>query len=151
MSGYSFSRNFQKAGISISIFAFGFLLCLCGCETKSAQLQELESLVSIIQLTTGREVSRWSQDTEPGFTGPIYAEMRIKYEPINDYTKEEVYSEIVDILKNNSWEGEACSACTTSSFSASLEQDDYPIPINARVRVHSDKNLISISLEHPRP
>lgn len=145
------SRHLLKAPICILIFAFGFLLFLCGCETKSAQLQELESLVSDLQLTSGLEISRWSQDTEPGFTGPIYAEMRIEYEPVIGYTKEEVYSEIVDFLKNNSWKGEACTVCTTSFFSASLEQDGYPIPIRAKVRVDLDENLVSISLEHPRP
>ena len=131
--------------------AFGLLLFLSGCEIKSAQLLELESLVSIIQLTTGHEVNRWYKDTEAGFTGPIYAEIRIEYEPNSNYTKEDVYDEIVAILIKNNWEGEECNGCSSVSFSASLQHDNYPIPINARVRTHSDENLVSIRMVHPKP
>jgi len=131
--------------------AFGLLLFLSGCEIKSAQLKALENSISIIQPTTGREASRSVQDKEAGFTGPIYAELRITYEPINDYTKEDLYDEIVALLEGNNWEGETCSACRPASFSASLQPDDYPIPINARVRIHSDENLVSIRIVHPRP
>jgi hypothetical protein len=120
-------------------------------KTKSAQLQELESLTSIIQLNTGREVSQWYQDTEAGFTGPIYAKARIEYEPIDNYTKEEVYNEIVSILIENGWEGEECNGCSSASFGASLQQDDYPIPINATVLIRSDERLVSITMEHPKP
>ena len=137
--------------IVISALIGCVLIFLSSCKVKSAQLQQLESSVSIIQLTTGHEVNRWYQDKEVGLTGPIYAEIRIEYEPINNYKKEEVYDEIVDILKKHNWDGEACHACSTASFSASLQQDDYPIPISARVRVHSDQNLVSIRMEHPRP
>lgn len=129
----------------------GILLFLSGCEMRSAELKTLESSVSTIQSTTGHEVSRWYQDKEAGFTGPIYAEIRIEYEPINDYTKEELYDELVNILKKNNWEGEECIACSSASFSASLQQDDYPIPINARVRIHSDENLVSIRMVNPKP
>jgi hypothetical protein len=135
---------------SIAI-TLGVLLFLNGCEIKSAELKTLESSVSIIQLTTGWEVSRWYQDKGGGFTGPRYAEIRIEYKPTNDYTKEEVYNQIVDILKSNNWEGEECIACSSASFSASLQQDDYPIPINARVRIHSDENLVSIRMVNPKP
>ena len=133
------------------VLVLGVFLFLSWRETKSAQLQELESLASIIQLNTGRELSRSYQDTEAGFTGPIYAELRINYEPIDNYTKEEVYNEIVFILIENGWEGEECDGCSSASFSASLQRDDYPIPINAIVLVPSDEFIVSIRMEHPKP
>ena len=154
MLNHILARYFHEVNIKLYIIvllAFSLLLFLSGCKMKSVQLQELENLASYIRLTMGREVSRWSHDKEAGLTGPIYARIRIEYEPINNYTKEEVYNEIVDILKKNDWKGQACIGCSTPSFSASLRQDDYPIPINARVRVHSGENLVSISIEHPRP
>ena len=80
--------------------AFGVLLFLSGCQ--SAELEALGNSVSLIQLQTGREVSRWHQDKDVVFGKPIYAKVRIEYEPINYYTKEDVYDEIVAILiKNN--------------------------------------------------
>ena len=151
MFNHRFLSSFPKNRKKFYLFAlaFGILFLLSGC--KSAQLEALEKEVAVIQLTAGREVSRWIQDKHAGFTGPVYAEMFIQYEPINDYTKKEVYDEIVTILETNGWEGEKCGACSSDSFSASLQQDDYPIPINARVRIISDENLISIRMVHPRP
>ena len=148
------SRYFHKTTNPkryILIFAIGLLLFLDGCERKSAQLQALESLVSTIQPSTAHEISRWYADKGSGFTGPTYAEMRIEFEPTNHSTKEDVFNELVAILKNNDWEGEACSACSTASFSASLKQADYPIPIDARVRVHSDENLVTVRMVHSKP
>ncbi len=148
------SSYFQKANnTKLYIFALvcGLLLFLSGCEIKSVQLKALENSVSIIQPTTGREVSRSVQDKEAGFTGPIYAEIRIKYEPLNNYTKEDLYDEIVAILEKNSWEGKECNACRSASFIASLQQDDYRIPISATVLIHPDENLVIIKMVHPRP
>jgi hypothetical protein len=148
------STCFQKIDntkLYMIALTLSFLLFLSGCETKSAQLKALESSASIIQLATGHEVNRSLRDKEAGLTGPVYAEIRIEFEPNDNYTKEAVYKEIVNILEENNWEGEACKACDSASFSASLPQDDYPIPINARVRIHSDENLVSIRMVYPRP
>ena len=154
MNNRELSSSFQKTnntGLYLLALAFTLLLFLSGCEIKSAQLQELERAVSIIQLTTGREVSRSIQDKEAGFTGPIYAQIRIEYEPNNHYTKGEVYNEMLDIFEKNKWEVKECDACRTASFSASWQQDNYPIPINARVLIRSDENLVSIRIVHPKP
>ena len=146
------TKKKSSRAIVVAIIITGIIVIIGAYVFKtSAQLQELKSLSSVIQLTTGREVSRWSQDKAKGLTGPIYAKIRIEFEPINNYTKEEVYAEIVDILKNNNWKGEICVGCSTPSFSASLQKEDYPIPIRSRIRVHSDENLVSISMDHPRP
>lgn len=128
---------------------FVLLLCLGGC--RSTQLKTLESLVSIISPTTGREVSRYVQEKERGFTGPVYAEIFIEYEPLDGYTQKELYDEIVAILADNHWEGEVCEGCGQDSFSASLQQGNYPIPITARVRIHPGENIVSIRMTHPQP
>jgi hypothetical protein len=90
-------------------FIFGFvivifllMLFLSGC--KPAELKTLESSSSIIQLQTGLEVRRSLQDKDTVLGKPIYAEMYIEYEPIDNYTKKEVYDEIIAILKKNNWE-----------------------------------------------
>lgn len=140
---------FQMPNRKLLALAFVLLLFLSGC--RSAQLKKLESSVSIIQLTTGREVNRYTQDAERGFTGPEYAEVFIQYEPLESYTKKEVYDEIVDILRDNGWEGEGCEGCDYDSFSASLPLGDYPIPISAIVHLYSNENLVSIRLTHPKP
>ena len=72
------SSYFQENKNKFYIFALalGILFFLSGC--KSAQLKTLENEVSIIQLITGREVSRSVRDKHAGFTGPIYAEILIQ-------------------------------------------------------------------------
>lgn len=151
MFNHTLSSCFKKAnnGLYIFILAFSLLLFLSGCKRTSAQLQALESSASIIQLRTGREVSRWSQDTEAGFTGPVYAEIRIKYEPINNYTKEEVYNEIVDVLEKNNWERDEWNIDRSDYFSASLQQDHFTLL--AIVRIHSDENFVSIRIVNRKP
>ena len=88
------------------ILALGILLFLSGC--KSAGLRALENLVSNMQLTTGREVDRYSHDQGYGFiTGQIISpEIHIVYEPVDNYTKRDVYDEIVTILKKHNWQYE---------------------------------------------
>ena len=119
--------------------------------TSSSQLKALENLISTIQPTTGHEVNRHIQDTEAGFTGPIYAEIRIDYEPNNNHTMEDLYDEIVKLLERNNWEGKECDGCLSAFFKAYLQQDDYPIPIRAGVYIHADENFVRIRMTHPRP
>ena len=103
---------------------------LSGC--KSAQLKELETLASSIQPTMGQEVGGTSRDRSPAVTGfgPTPAEIYIEYEPINNYTKENLYDEIVVILEENGWEGKECEGCLSTSFMADLPLGDSPISIN---------------------
>ena len=154
MFNYELSSYFQKANnnkLYIFALACGLLFFLSGCEIKSAQLKALENSVSIIQPTTGREVDRYTRNAQAGFTGPIYAQIRIDYEPINNHTKEDLYEEIVAILEKNNWEGKECDGCRTTAFIASLPRDDYPTSIHATVLIRPDENLVSISMEHPDP
>ena len=126
--------------------ALGVLLFLSAC--TSSELKELEEAASIIQLQTGREVNRSVRDKDVVLGKPVHAEMRIDYEPINNYTMKEVYDEIVAILEKNNWEGEECNGCNYDAFSASLQQDHRYIPLSATVLVDSDKNLVRIYLKN---
>ena len=149
---YRLSSYFQKANHNkryIFALACGLLLFLSGCEIKSAQLKTLENSVSIIQPTTGREVDRYTRNAQAGFTGPIYAQIRIEYEPINDYTKEDLYDEIVAILEKNSWERNEWNIGRSDFFRASLEQGGFAL--SAIVLIRSDKNLVTIRITNRTP
>jgi hypothetical protein len=120
--------------------AFGALLFLSGCQ--SAELKALENSTSILQLTTGREVSRWQQDKGVTLGKPDYPEVRIEYEPINNYAKEDVYNEIVGILEENNWERKELSIAQSGYFRASLPQDDFKIVV--AVLIHLKSNIVII-------
>jgi hypothetical protein len=147
----SYLKKINNTKLYFFTLTFSLLIFLSGCEIKSAQLKALENSVSIIQPTTGREVDRYTRNAQAGFTGPIYAQIRIDYEPINNHAKEDVYEEIVAILEKNNWEGKECDGCRTTTFIASLPRDDYPTSIHAIVLIRPDENLVSISMEHPSP
>lgn len=119
---------------------FCLLFLLSGC--KSAQLQALENSASVVQLTTGREVSRTPRDKDWGFSGPIYPEIVILYEPTNTHTKEDVFDETVTILKKNGWQGNAMDAIVPGSFSGSLDQGQYKISGN--VNIDPVRNLVIV-------
>lgn len=143
------SHYFPKTRFYIFAFALGILFMLSGC--KSAQLKELEALASSIQPPMGQEVSRISRDTSPAITGfgPTPAKIYIEYGPINNHTKEELYDEIVTILEENGGEGRVCDACSSVSFFADLPRGDSPGSIKTIIIIHPDKNLVSISMQHP--
>lgn len=111
-------------------FIFGFLtvifltLFLSGC--KSAEVKTMEDSVSIIQLTTGREVERYTTNRHVALGKPVYPEVLIIYEPINNHTNKDVYDEIVAILKKNNWEEDE-SYIVPNYFWATLQQGGFKI------------------------
>src|SRR6266542_3603376 len=116
-------------------------LFLSGC--KSTELRAMENSVSIIQLTKGREVLRSLREKDWGFSGPIYPQVIIVYEPINRYTRKEVLDEIATILEKNNWHKYEWST-TPDSFSGSLRQDRFEISIG--VSIDSNKNHVVIDM-----
>lgn len=132
VSNNNLSSCFQKANKNIITFtlsksyialAFGILLFLSGCGmTKSADLREVENSASIIQLKTGREIERYASDkiSGPLVVSPTYPKVLIQYEPLNNYTKKEVFDEIVAILTQNNWKVER--SAVSDYFEASLLQ-----------------------------
>jgi hypothetical protein len=127
--------------VFIVLLVFGILFFLSGCSLiKSSQLRAIEDAASVLQLTTGREVERWTQDKGTALGKPIYAQVLIVYEPINNHTKKEVFDEIVAILEKNNWESEPVTV--PDYFRATLQQGQFKI--STRVSIGLDKNLVTI-------
>ncbi len=140
------SNCFRKANKKFAIFALalGVLLCLSGC--KSAELQAVEKSASILQITTGQEVSRALQDKGVALGKPVYAEIIIVYEPINNHTKEDVFEELVAILRKNGWKEEGEGNTVPVYFIASWRQNDFQSPLLATVVIRADKNLVNLQI-----
>jgi hypothetical protein len=126
------------------VLIFGVLLFLGGCRlVKSAELRALEDVASVLQLTTGREVKRWTQDKGTALGKPVYAEIYIEYEPIYNYSKKEVYDEIIAILERNNWERDEWNI-DPDYFNASLKKNN--ITLIAGVLIRSEKNLVTVRM-----
>lgn len=125
-------------GLVTVIFLMFFL---SGC--KSAELQAIENSASVLQITTGQEVDRWTHDKGKTLGKPVYPEIFIVYEPINNHTKEEVYEEIVAILKKNNWVGRE-PIIDYDYFKATLQQGSFEI--STKVVVGRIKNIVTISI-----
>lgn len=132
----------RKNKLYILASVFTLLLFLSGC--KTTELKTLESSTSVIQLTTGREVSRYSQDKDVVLGKPVYAQVRIEFEPINPYTNMDIFDEIVEILEKNNWERDNW-IIAPDYFTAYLQQDYFRI--TASVLMHSNENLVTIFME----
>jgi hypothetical protein len=136
--------------VFIALLVFGILFFLSGCSLiKSAELRALDDATSVLQLTTGQEVSRLVQDKGTALGKPVYAKNYIEYEPINNYTKEDVYDEIIAVLERNGWEGKE-SSILAPEFSAfyrgSLKEVNIALFVN--VWISSEKNLVSVRMTH---
>lgn len=120
-----------------------FLFSIGGC--KKAESGELQAMVdasaAINHLTTGKEVSRQAQEreTDPLFGKPKQPELRIEYEPLDNYTKADVFEEIVGVLKKDGW---VSSSDRSGYFTASLQQGYYTIL--AEVLLRSNDNIVSV-------
>ena len=134
-----FKKNMNK--LYIIALAFGILFFLSGC--KSAELRAIDNSASVLQITTGQEVDRWTHDKGTALGKPVYAKILIVYEPINNHTRKEVYEEVVAILKNNNWVGSE-PITDYDYFKAILEQDGFEI--SAKVSIDEIKNIITISM-----
>jgi len=125
------------------VLLFILLFFLGGCKAESAELRTMSGTsAATTQLTKGKEISRWSQDKEidPLIGKPKQPELRIEYEPINNYTKEDVFDEIVEILKKDGW---VSNTERSGYFTASLPQEHFTIM--AEVLVHSKYNIVSVN------
>jgi hypothetical protein len=134
--------------VFIVLLVFGTPFFLSGCGIiKSAELGAIENAASVLQLTTGQEVSRSLQDKGTALGKPVYAEIYIEYEPINNYKKEDVYDEIITILERNGWEGKEATTLArefSASYSASLKELNVALFID--VRIYSEKNLVTVRM-----
>jgi hypothetical protein len=126
-----------KTLLVIGLILIILLLFLRWC--KSAELQAIEDAASVLQITTGREVRRSTQDKSTALGKPVYPEIFIVYEPINNHTRKEVYEEIVAILKKNNWEG---SEPFVDYFKATLQKGGFEI--STKVVIGEIKNIVTI-------
>jgi hypothetical protein len=134
-------------------FIFGILtilflltLFLSGC--ASTELQRVKKSASTLQLKTGREIYRYTQDLDPEWMPVVsksHPEVKIRYEPINGYTTKEVFDEIAAILKRNNWEEDE-SYIVPDAFWASLQQQGQ-YDLHTSVFIDSNKNIVSIHIE----
>ena len=145
-------KTSTKHTVLFLLLAGSILLLLSGCKyIKSQQMHELEQLADTVQIQSGIVVDRQQRDREKVLGKPVYANIRIIYKPVDNYTKQDVYREIITVLEQNNWEGKVCEGCTTDYYTAGLQQGNYPIPIRAKVRVSKEDNTVSLYFEHPKP
>jgi hypothetical protein len=132
----------KKARIILFI-GLTLTLLLSGC--KSAELQALEKAASSIPpLTTGREVRRSLQDKGTALGKPVYAEILIVYEPVNNHTRKDVYEEAVAILKKNNWVGSEESIAGYDYFKATLQQGGFKM--STVVAIDEKRNIVTINM-----
>lgn len=127
--------------------AFAILFSLSGCQ--SAELKALENSTSIIQLTTGSEVSRRHQDKGETFGKPNSPEVRIEYEPVANYTVDDVFKEIINTLEKNNWQKVKLGIPYPGFYRATSIQDDFKIL--AEVKIQLEKNKVSILFRNRSP
>lgn len=129
------------------LFVFGILIFLSGRKAASTELKAMsDSVAATAQLTTGQEVGREYQErvTKPLLGKPKQPQVRIEYQPINSYTKEDVYKEIIKVLEANDWERIELSTPQSGYYKASMPGAGFLIL--AEVLIHSMTNTVSITL-----
>lgn len=138
-----YQLNIYKHYIAL---VFCILILFSGCNPRSDELNTLlENPVSTTQFTTGHEVSRWHEDKGVTLGMPVQAKVRIEYVPVNNYTQEDLYNEMIDALDKNNWEKEEQSIVQTGYFRATLPQNGFSLV--AEVLIDSQSNIVSIQLE----
>jgi len=110
---------------------------------KSPELKAMENSASVLQLIKGQEVNRFLQDGGKAMGQPVYPEVLIVYEPINNYTQKEVYVEIMTILENNNWERDK-SYIFPDGFKAYLQHGYFKIITN--VNIDSRNNHVIVKM-----
>ncbi|MBI5952928.1 MAG: hypothetical protein HY865_14825 [Chloroflexi bacterium] len=130
-----------KTLLVIGLMLIISLFFLSGC--KSAELRAIEDAASVLQLTKGKEVRRWTDDGGEAMGKPVYPHVLIVYEPINNYTQEEVYAEIVTILESNNWEGNEPNP-GRDYFKAYLQQGQFKI--STGVAIDDRNNHVTVKM-----
>ncbi len=141
-------RKLKPKFIFLFFLLFGSLILISGCESKELKAM-LESPLANMQLTTAREVARSHKDKEVTLGKPIYAKVRIKYEPTGNYTKEDVFNEIVKNIEKNGWErewGRNDNSGQSGYYSASLPYESFSLIVEVLRR--PGLSTVSVYLGH---
>jgi hypothetical protein len=113
---------------------------------KSAELTAMiENPVTTTPLVTAREVRRWEHDKGQSLGKPLYAEVTVEYEPVNNYTKVDVFNEIIGVLNKNNWQKKELIIAQPDYYKAILPQEDFII--EASVLIHDDRNSVGMYLD----
>ncbi|MBP9836401.1 MAG: hypothetical protein KBC78_01050 [Candidatus Pacebacteria bacterium] len=111
----------------LTCLILGFSLFVAGCNIKSKELKTiLASSAVSMELSTAHEIKQIIQDKEVSLGKPIYAEVRIQYEPIGQHTKEDVFREIVAILEKDQWQRSEMGI-DDRYYVATLNKDSFPL------------------------
>ena len=133
--------------INLLFLSFGALILISGCKTHSKELKAmLESPVANMQLTTAKEIKRSYNDKSVSLGKPIYAAVRIEYEPIGNHTKEDVYSEIVENIERSGWRRDAYNVAQRDYYSASKPYESFSLLVE--VFNHPEKSTVNIVMVH---
>jgi len=138
--------------IIILVLVVGALAFVGGFGRKSKELKTmLESSVANMQLVTAQEVNRAYSDKRTTLGIPIYAGVGIRYEPVENYTKEDVYKEIVKNIENNNWVRED-SGGQGDYYRAYLPYESFreggSRVITVGVFNHSERSTVDITMGH---
>ena len=96
----------------------------------------LANPVANMQLTTAREVKRFQEDKDIT-RGRSYAELKVRYEPVGNNTKGDVYDEIVENIENSGWKRDSYSVGRNDYYNGSLRSS---LEVNAGYK--SDLNYV---------
>jgi hypothetical protein len=137
--------------IAILILAFfGVVILLSMYNPESAGMKAmLANPVANMQLITARETYRFQEDKDKVLGKPVYAKVRVEYEPIDNYTKGDVYDEIVEIVEKSGWERDSYSADRDDYYSG-LQYYEYGSlrrRLEVAVGYKKDGNGIWVSLD----
>ena len=133
--------------INLLFLSFGALILISGCKIQSKELKAMRgSPIANMQLTTAKEVKRSYRDKNITFGKPIYAYVKIEYEPKINYTKEDVYREIVNNLENNGWRRDLYNVGQRGYYSASQPYESFSLVV--KVFNHQNLSTVRIDMEH---
>ena len=145
-------NKFNKALVVLGLVTIlGIVLFLNSNElfkgkTKSAELRAMEAFVPTIKLVKGQETKRYFQDDDlkPFIGKPKFAEYEIEYEPKTNYTKEDVYQELINTLSSNNWQKEELASPQYGYYRTILPKKGFTLL--AKVYIHPELNIVRIVL-----
>ncbi len=139
----------KLSSTTILILAFfGVLIFFSMQKPESAGLKAmLANPVANMQLTTAREVRRFQEDKDVILGKPVYAKIRVNYEPIGNNTKGDVYVEIVEIVESSGWERDSYSTEMNDYYNGSLYYESSSRRLDVSVGYKPDRSYVWVSMD----
>lgn len=128
---------------------FSFAVLFLSCDVKSEELRAiLNNSAANMSLITAKAVERSYNDKSKTFGKPINARVKIIYEPMIPYSKNNAFNEIIKNLKNYGWKEDWRRYSKDKQrgyFTAYLPYES--ILLFAEVLYTKDFNTVSITIE----